>query len=257
MRVFQVFKNEVTVINGEKQYIDTLSNFKLDSGLVLHNVNEIIYDNYQECCVINDEFKNYPNEDFEGYINNIQSYINAKQIREGDEVDDNPGEPSEPVDEMQQQIEELEIKIDEQKDELLTAMLKGEDTASFVSNYSVMLASVPDEVALNVPQYFPAWNGNGKQYKKGDRVEYEDVLYKVLQSHTSQSTWTPTDAPSLFGKVLVSDDGTPQEWQQPDSTNPYMKGDKVIFNGKIYESLIDNNVWSPEVYPNGWKEIIE
>ena len=34
-----------------------------------------------------------------------------------------------------------------------------------------------------------------------------------------------------------------------------MTGDKVKFNGKTYESLIDNNIWSPEAYPAGWKEI--
>lgn len=34
-----------------------------------------------------------------------------------------------------------------------------------------------------------------------------------------------------------------------------MIGDKVKFNGKIYESVIDNNVWSPEAYPQGWKEV--
>ena len=45
------------------------------------------------------------------------------------------------------------------------------------------------------------------------------------------------------------------EWKQPSSTNPYMKGDKVIFEGKTYESLIDNNVWSPAAYPAGWKNI--
>lgn len=44
------------------------------------------------------------------------------------------------------------------------------------------------------------------------------------------------------------------EWKQPDSTNPYMKGDKVTYNGKTYESVIDNNVWSPDTYPAGWKE---
>ena len=34
-----------------------------------------------------------------------------------------------------------------------------------------------------------------------------------------------------------------------------MIGDKVIFEGKKYESLIDDNVWSPEDYPAGWQEI--
>ena len=43
--------------------------------------------------------------------------------------------------------------------------------------------------------------------------------------------------------------------EQPDSTNPYKKGDRVRFNGKVYESLIDNNVWSPSAYPAGWREV--
>jgi hypothetical protein len=57
----------------------------------------------------------------------------------------------------------------------------------------------------------------------------------------------------LFVKVLIPDEGIIPEWEQPDSTNPYMAGDKVTYNGKTYESIIDNNVWSPVEY--GWKEI--
>lgn len=82
------------------------------------------------------------------------------------------------------------------------------------------------------------------------------MLYKVLQDHTSQSNWTPTAAQSLFAKVLIPEPSVIPEWEQPSSTNPYMKGDKVRFEGKIYESLIDNNIWSPSAYPAGWKEVI-
>lgn len=34
----------------------------------------------------------------------------------------------------------------------------------------------------------------------------------------------------------------------------YKKGDKVTFNGDTWESTIDNNVWSPSDYPQGWKK---
>ena len=98
------------------------------------------------------------------------------------------------------------------------------------------------------------WNET-KVYAVGDRVRYDSVLYKCLQAHTAQTTWTPTDAPSLWAKVLIPDPEVIPEWEQPDSTNPYMKGDKVTYKGKTYESLIDNNVWSPEAYPQGWKEV--
>ena len=119
---------------------------------------------------------------------------------------------------------------------------------------SFLADNLTDEQAVQVPLIFEAWQV-GVNYKVGKKLVYEEVLYKVLQDHTSQETWTPKDAPSLFARVLVDDGGAVLDWVQPDSTNPYMKGDRVKFEGKIYESLIDNNIWSPTAYPAGWKEI--
>lgn len=112
-----------------------------------------------------------------------------------------------------------------------------------------------DREAVEKAVLFPEWSGDGVQYTAGDRVIYSDKLYKVLQSHISQYDWNPADAVSLFAEVLIPDPGFIPDWVQPDSTNPYMKGDKVRFEGKFYESLIDNNIWSPAAYPAGWKEI--
>lgn len=117
--------------------------------------------------------------------------------------------------------------------------------------------TLTDEQALEVPLMFDEWQV-GKGYNVGERVIYNDVLYKVLISHTSQETWTPDVAPSLFAKVLnESMDGGIPEWEQPDSTNAYMTGDKVRFEGQVYESLVDNNVWSPSAYPSAWKLVEE
>lgn len=82
MRVFQIQKDNVLIINDDKQYTDTVENFKLDSKLTLDGFSEIIYDDNQECCVINKNFKEYPNSMFENYINNIQIYLSAKEKRE-------------------------------------------------------------------------------------------------------------------------------------------------------------------------------
>ncbi len=116
--------------------------------------------------------------------------------------------------------------------------------------------SLDDETIQSYPELCPAWE-SGKTYEAGARIQYEGTVYKVLQDHTSQDAWVPTDAPSLFAGVLINEDGTPAEWVQPDSTNGYMTGDRVLYNGTVYESLIDNNVWSPEAYPAGWKEVEE
>jgi hypothetical protein len=115
--------------------------------------------------------------------------------------------------------------------------------------------SLSDEDAIEAVNLFPNWSGNGIAYKINDRVKYDEILYKCLQAHTSQSAWTPLASASLWAKVLIPDENEIPQWEQPDSTNAYMKGDKIIFEDKIYESLIDNNVWSPAVYPAGWQEI--
>lgn len=107
-----------------------------------------------------------------------------------------------------------------------------------------------DATAIEGTPLFPEWRPE-VAYVVGTRVKYNDVLYKVLQDHTSQETWTPEDAPSLFAQVLIPDENVIPEWIQPGSTNPYMKGDKVTFNGAVYQSTIDNNVWAPDAY--GWE----
>lgn len=114
--------------------------------------------------------------------------------------------------------------------------------------------TLTDTQALEVPSFFPAWV-IGYPYKVGDRVLYNGILYKCLTEHTSQADWTPEAAPSLWTKVLTDPSGEVLPWEQPESTNPYMTGDRVTHNGKTWQSTVDNNVWEPGVY--GWIEVQE
>lgn len=116
--------------------------------------------------------------------------------------------------------------------------------------------TLSDEQALQFVAFAPEWKLD-TSYTTGARVSYNGVLYKVLQTHTSQAAWTPDVTPSLFAKVLIPVDGETAEWELPDSTNAYMTGDKVAHNGKTYESLVDNNVWEPGATGSEtlWKEV--
>lgn len=114
-------------------------------------------------------------------------------------------------------------------------------------------ATMTDEQILNYPDFVEKWRPN-KKYKKDKRLEYNGVIYKVITTHTSQANWTPGTASSLYTKVLIPDSNVIPEWEQPESTNPYAKGDKVTHNGKTWESEVDNNVWEPGVY--GWNEVV-
>ena len=126
-----------------------------------------------------------------------------------------------------------------------------QEAQAFVESIVKLRESATDEQALESIPIYPAWQEN-KSYTCGERVRYNDVLYKILQDHTGQADWTPDVAVSLFAKVLIEDPDIISEWVQPDSTNPYQTGDKVTHNGTTWVSTVDNNVWEPGVY--GWAE---
>lgn len=130
--------------------------------------------------------------------------------------------------------------------------MKLDEAKAIIAAIVTMRESATDEQALAAPILYPAWRED-IEYKTGARVLHADILYKVLQDHTSQANWTPDTTPSLFAKVLIPDANVTPEWEQPDSTNPYMTGDKVTYEGKTWISTIDNNVWEPGVY--GWEVI--
>lgn len=164
---------------------------------------------------------------------------------------------------MQKNTNELNTKINNINLESLGVTTSAEnlnqipdtitDIQSQVNNsISYTTQTLTDEQAIEIAALYPEWKPNFA-YTVNTRLLYKEVLYKVLQDHTSQSDWTPDVAPSLFTKVLTSEDGTIYQWEQPDSTNPYMIGDKVFHNNANWISIVDNNVWEPGVY--GWEVI--
>lgn len=119
-----------------------------------------------------------------------------------------------------------------------------EESKAIIDALVTLRNSVTDEQALKASALYPKWKV-GTDYQKDERVLYDDILYKVLTDHTSQTDWTPDAASSLFAKVLIPDKNVIPEWEQPESTNPYGKGNKVTHNGKTWLSTIDGNVWEP------------
>ena len=133
-----------------------------------------------------------------------------------------------------------------------TRPLTADEVSRLLIAQQINTLSVDDNTALRMVEFYPDWAA-GQDYPAGFKVQRGGAFYKVLQAHTSQTGWEPENAPSLWAKVLIPDETVIPEWEQPDSTNPYSKGDKVTHNGKTCISDIDNNVWEPGVY--GWTEV--
>lgn len=116
------------------------------------------------------------------------------------------------------------------------------------------------ENMIEVASVFPKYQ-IGKAYKVKEVFSYGEnavgdaQLYQVLQEHTSAAEWTPDTATSLYKAIGVSDSGYP-EWVQPlGASDAYNTGDIVSYNGTLYKSTIDGNVWAPDTYPAGWEVV--
>lgn len=120
-------------------------------------------------------------------------------------------------------------------------------------------ATLSDENALVCVHLYRPW-AVGVSYNVGDFLTYgensvgDPQLYKVVQAHTSQADWLPDSVPALYDAIGLDENGYPV-WSQPTGAHDaYNIGDIVDYNGVLYESLINGNVYSPGTYPAGWRE---
>lgn len=150
-----------------------------------------------------------------------------------------------------EEIAELEKQARLESIKERTRPLTAEEVTAMLIKQQINTLTVDDNTALRMVEFYPEWTSD-TAYSAGYKVQYGGKLYKCLTAHASQADWTPDASPSLWAKVLIPDPDVIPEWEQPDSTNPYMQGDKVTHNGKTWVSDIDNNVWAPGVY--GWTE---
>ena len=122
-------------------------------------------------------------------------------------------------------------------------------------------ASLDDERALEVATLYPVYAAGvnyaaGTIIRKGKNGTGDPQLYRVVQSHTSQADWPPADTPALYEPIGLNADGYPV-WSAPSGVHDaYNKGDVVDYNGTLYRSTIDGNIWAPDEYPAGW-EVVE
>lgn len=145
------------------------------------------------------------------------------------------------------ELKELSNKIESESKINKLAIQMEVATLLFVRN-----TNLSDEQALEVSMLHEEWAPD-TPYVKDDRRLYEGDLYRCIEDHVSQTTWTPMASPSLWAKILPGQSGDIGVWEQPGPTNPYRKGDRVTHNGKTWTSDIDGNIWEPGVY--GWTEV--
>lgn len=192
-------------------------------------------------------------EDFysEHYSEKIQSNQITKLELELAKQKDSHKKESNKVTEKVDQLERNLTKEVEKFNQIVDTIIHADD----------LTAAQKELILAQYPVY-----ETGQRYEVGDIVIYDDELYEVVQEHTAQADWIPSDTPALYtpvnNTVVEDEEGNEIEvindFVQPQGAHDaYHTGDKVRFNDIVYESTIDDNVYSPQDYAQGWNLVEE
>ena len=108
---------------------------------------------------------------------------------------------------------------------------------------------LPEKLA-EIKGMYPEYERN-KDYEVGDVFQYMDGLYKVIQDHTSLDNWLPSENPALYTPIMP-ESVIPMFVQPTGAHDAYPLGQLVIYKDDVWESLINDNVWSPDDYAASW-----
>lgn len=67
--------------------------------------------------------------------------------------------------------------------------------------------AVDDATAYRMREFYPEW-AEGQSYTVNYKIVYKGNLYKVVQEHTSQSTWLPDVVPAIYVRIDEQHDGS-------------------------------------------------
>ena len=154
--------------------------------------------------------------------------------------------------------EDNRLRINSESERAMDELaIEASQVKDFRDKVTELLVNLDNDTAMDNAILFPQWK-SGVNYKVDERIRYNNVLYIVLQDHTSQEDWRPDVVGSLYARMLRSwEQNIIPTWEQPESTNGFMTGDKVYHNGLLYVSTVDNNTWEPGIEGNPWELVVE
>ena len=132
------------------------------------------------------------------------------------------------IDLTESEIEELEeAKLRYEAAEKHRPLTVGE-VVEMLARQKINTLAVDDQTALRMIAFYPEYEVD-HEYKPGEKFVSASKLYKVLQAHTSQSTWVPGAAgtESLYARIDEEHDGPKYD------PIPY-EGNMALENGKYY-----------------------
>jgi len=151
--------------------------------------------------------------------------------------------------------EEEVIKIDKKRKKAIEKSKKDEAVIEFSKlTFKKILPDLSQTETLKFEILVEDWVLG--EYEIGDIRKHKEHVWKCVQPHnnTNNPDIEPSKSPAHWSPYHSKDIEFAKPYIQPQgSHDAYMKGEYMIFENLYYKSIIDNNVWTPLAYPQGWE----
>ena len=126
---------------------------------------------------------------------------------------------------------------------------------AFISALVKMRESVSDASASASPYLYPTLKANGSLIKSGTRINHNGTIKRAAVDLYDTAENTPNNAPSLWEDIEYKE-GYRLIPETITAGTAFTKDECGWWKDKLYKSLIDSNIWTPDTYPSGWKEVV-
>jgi hypothetical protein len=113
--------------------------------------------------------------------------------------------------------------------------------------------TLDDIEASSLPEAFPSLKGDGEAIPAGTRINWKGKIRKAKLDLVDINESNPDNSPEKW-EIVSYKNGLRDIQDAIDSALSFAMGKLGVWNGEVYESLYDNNIWNPAQFPAGWKK---
>ena len=132
--------------------------------------------------------------------------------------------------------------------------MKRSEALKIRANIETAVQSLDDKTASEAPMLFPRLKQDGSLVRAGTRICHNGEVKKAAVDLWDTADNSPDKATTLW-ETLDYKDGYRIIPSIITVTGAFAKGERGWWNGKLYESRAENNVYTPEQYADNWTEV--
>lgn len=132
--------------------------------------------------------------------------------------------------------------------------MRYEEAKAIIDALVKLRESATDEQASAAASLYPTLKGDGSLVKAGTRINWNGEVMRAAVDLWDVEGSDPENAPSLW-EAIGYRDGYRIIPEVITVGTAFSKGERGWWDGELYSSILDANVWTPQANPSGWEKV--